>query len=61
MKRTRRVIHHDFPDCSVPRSELRKIFSKLRERRIAARRTNGKPVNGATPGLHVLKGHEIAA
>lgn len=39
MKRKKRVLCEDFPECSIPRAELRKGFRELRENRIARERS----------------------
>jgi hypothetical protein len=66
MKRTKRTIKDSFPECSVPRAELEKIFAEMREQRLAAQRTGvsgrtGTVAKSKRAGKHVSTEHELPA
>jgi hypothetical protein len=65
MKRTRRTIKDSFPECSVPRAELERIFAEMREQRLAAQRTGVSGRTGVAKSKraakHVSTEHELPA
>jgi len=55
MKRKKRTLCEDFPDGSIPREEVRKVFRELRAKRLARERRARGLSTDALPGARAVR------